>query len=303
MKKKIAVILAFILAFGMTTMASAATTASNKISDIVGEGSFSSSLGSITVDQKSTSLSGLFDVEVHAKSEIRIYLTGPMFVDAKGVALPKATKITESMLRTGKITVRAMVDSGATALGKVAFATDKTKGAYIKIPFVEEFASLKDVTFEMRIFLYVDKTRKAYTQMDVNGTLSNKVVEVFDGDDYVSTAKSEVLYAQDKIASIDIDLGNGIYITRALVKNKKYYGVAKDTITEADEAVLTKNPAIDAVYTLTTINLKTTGNIVHFEYDDTYYVYDAKGNLLGTTDDAVPYMDKYYMASTKFKMI
>lgn len=301
--------LAGVLAIGMAVSSFAALPTTAKIKSINEDG-FIAAANNIKVTQNSkttseTSPSALSDMEVAAGAQVRIYFTPAMFKDAQGKVLSEINpnmKISTAMLRTGKITLRRSSQEGSAVVKNVSIANDNGN-AYIKVEFVDDFVSIKDQDFAIRLYLYANGRRVQNTRIDVTGTMRNKEETVYSDDDYVDLSTGVVAVPDAYIRSIEADLGNGVIMDARMFKGRKYYGKASTKISEADEVVLTKNYAIDMVYTLSGINLKRDGNVISFDLDDTYYIYDGNGKYLGTSAQKLPWADKYYVASKKFTLV
>jgi len=304
MKKIVSVLLAGIMVCGLSVNAFAL----RKISDVRSDFKPADYVVSAVRDgryRSNISAANLGDYDASPGDAIRIYLKPEMFVDSAGNMIRdnEADIVTTSMLSSGKIAVRKATAKGSNLLKSIALKNDKKNGAYIELKFVEYFVSVDEKDFDINVYLTVNKKKRTSTQIKIAGTLSNEIIEVDDGDDYVSLSEGEVAEAQSYIRKIDVDMGNGVYITTSMNRGMKYYGVADPAPTAADEVVFSKNASVDQVYNIKTVNIRKTGNTVFFDLDYTSYVYNASGKYLGTTKDKVAFSTKYYLSSKKVSSI
>lgn len=309
MKKLLCILLTVMLALGMAVSASASmTTTSNTVtSGIKGinESSPISDLASfnVTVNDGKTStlsLSDLADIEVAPGDVIKIPLTGNLFMDVNGKAFTQ-TNVSLSALSSGGISVKSSFSKGAGTY--TASLGGNRNGSYIMIEF-DSNIYLTPQRFTSSIYLAKNGARKTSTKITIIGVMQTPTRELSWGDDYADISNGSAVYAKTAVRNVELYLGDYCTITRSLLKGVKYAGTATASeIDDKDAAVLSKHPAIQYVYKLKTVGLKATGNIVTFDLDYRYYVYDVNGRYIGMSDKPLPYWTKYYLSTKKYDSI
>lgn len=299
MKKLMSMLLAVALVCGLSVNAFAL----KKISDIKPAFDISDYVVHVTSNGKTKvkDPKTLANYDATPGDIVKVYLTPDIFVDSSGATIREsADEITKtSNLSSGKISVRRTTSKGKDIIKSVSLKNDKKYGAYIEVKFVDYFVSTEEKDYKLTLYLTVKSKKVNSTALDISGTMSNNVIEVDSGDDYVNISEGEVAEAQDYIRSIDVDLGSGVILTTSMSRNGKYYGVVDATPTTADEKIMDLNSSVVEVFNVKTINLKKTGKVVSFDIDYTGYVYDSTGKYLGTTREKVAYSTKYYISDKK----
>ena len=296
MKKVLSLVLAVVLAFGMCTVAFAAT---NKIEYAGGVASYhigSSSSGTAVSGNDSYDWSGSISKEfLEADEELKVYIDASNFNNLTGV-------LTTSKLSTGNITVKKKVSKGSDLINSIEFKNDGTTGVYVKIKLIDPFVSTAEKDLDFTIYLAHKGSKLSDTELNITGTMRNEEIEVDEGEDEVNLSEGAYAKAIAYIKSIKVDAGNGLYINTKFFEDKKYYAKAVQDVSAADDAILSQYPEIDTIYTLYSINMNSAGNTVEFDIDETYYVYNADGQYIGTTADKLPMSSKYYLATKKIDM-
>jgi len=189
--------------------------------------------------------------------------------------------------------------------GSGGYLTDaagkEVKGVVMEAEFADPFVSTSDKDFDYTFYLAKSGTKMADTERYLVGTMENEVIEV-DEDDEVNLSEGQVAKCITYTKAIQVDTGNGLFINTKMFEDKKYYAKSVQDITAADDEIIGKYPEIDTIYTLYTINMNSAGNTVEFDIDDTYYAYNADGKYIGTTNDKLPMSKKYYLATKKIDM-
>lgn len=302
MKKLLSILLAAVMMFGMTLGVSAATIGSGIRG--INEKEFATLIAKnkITLNDKTAlSLSDLTDLEPNPGDVIKIYLTGNLFLDrSKNVIGKISDDVSKSALSAGGVDVRTTSTSGAGAL-TVTIDGNKSN-SYIKIEFSKspEYDKKK---FTYSVYLTYNGARKSATRIGVKGTLAAEEVEVNSGDFYVDLSEGVVAKANANVRNVELYLGEYCTVFRTLTRGKTYRGLALTDVLEKDEVLYEKYPYLEYIYRLQTVGLKAEGNIVKFDLEDTYYVYNTNGTYLGTSDKALTYWTKYYLTSKKYDKI
>jgi hypothetical protein len=99
-------------------------------------------------------------------------------------------------------------------------------------------------------------------------------------------------------AAVRFDIGAGITLTTAIQPGGVYevYAVAREL--PVPQSVKQHRPSIEKMITVETINLS--GGQVTMNLEHTYYIYSVNFMYLGTSDDSLPHMARYYLSKTKF---
>jgi hypothetical protein len=165
----------------------------------------------------------------------------------------------------------------------------------------EEFVSVNERAVEVAVSLSVDGKRRQETEFRLTGRMTFPKSYLGEDGEYVSLSDGSVAEATAYIKKIEVDLGHGLSIVTNMLRDKKYYGTAKAEY--GDNAVIEDYPQIEAVFTLHTINLKSAVDNVHILWDYEAWVYGADGAYVGTTQDALPYSDAYYVCNERLEAL
>lgn len=251
-------------------------------------------------DSDTLDWSDLSDLEVQPGDIIKIPLQGVLFKDSNGNPFSQSN-VSLSALNSAGITVRATFSQGS-GLYNVSLGGNKSS-SYIKIEFLKGH-TFQGQRFSSYIFLYKSGSRKASTRVAVRGKLETVPQELYSGDDYVDLSDGSAVHTNATLRNVEIYLGEGCTITRTLARGQTYAGIATvDDINSNDMYTLSKYPNIAYIYKLETIGLKVAGNIVTFDLDRKYYVYNSNGTYIGMSNQALPYWTKYYMSTTKYPQL
>lgn len=258
---------------------------------------------SITVNDDSSDLS--FDdlswIEIAPGDVIKIPLTGNLFLDSNGNPFPQNANVSLSALSSGAISVRTSFSRGQGTY--MASLVGNSSRSYIQLEFTEG-VFLNAQKFNSSVYLARAGSRKASTKIVVAGEMQTVAQELYSGDDYADISDGSFVHANTMLRNVDLYLGDYCTITRTLARGATYAGIATvDDINGEDMLVLNKYPAIEYIYKLKTVGLKTTGNIVTFDLDRKYYVYDANGTYIGTSNMKLPYWTKYFLSDKKYEKL
>lgn len=246
------------------------------------------------------SLDDLSDLEVTPGDVIKIPLYSNLFLNASGIAFGQGN-VSLSALNNGGISVRSSFSKGAGAY--TASLGGNKNGSYIMIEFNDDIY-LTAQRFTSSIYLARNGSRKSSTKITITGVLQTPTQELSWGDDYADLSDGSAVYARTAVRNAELYLGDYCTVTRSLLKGVKYAGTATaNDIDDKDALVINRHPAIQYVYKLKTVGLKAAGNIVTFDLDYRYYVYDTNGIYIGTSDKPLPYWTKYYLSTKKYDVI
>jgi len=264
----------------------------------------------VTLNGKDITAAEVSNLGIIAPESELHFLLDTEFFDWDPMITGMDTTVRKSTLDSYKIGVKTNYIRGSKLVDSVEIKNIDGV-AYIVVEFAEIFPSTEDKDFDFRIWLTYRGNAHAGTLVEISGTLANEELYV-DGLDYAYIGDGTIARTDDVVRNIELDLGNGVSVFRTLMKDKKYFGIAKDTVTQNDQDIMDFYPSIRRVLNLTTLNLKTSGDIVKInltvDNSDTedrlpsndgkaYYVYDANGKYLGTTDGMLPYRDVYYLST------
>lgn len=247
-------------------------------------------------DSKLT-LDDLAYLEVVPGDVIKIPLSGPLFLDAKGAAFNQAD-VSFSALNSAGISVRSFISKGE---GTYTVSLDGNKsGSYIKIEFAKGIY-LTPQKFSSYITLTKGGSRKMSTRINISGQMQTYAKELNAGSDYADLSDGSFVQPTTFLRNVELYLGDYCSITRSLLRGTPYAGVATvDDINNQDLAVFKSYPGVQLIYKLKTVGLKTSGNIVTFDLDRKYHVYNSKGEYLGVSNQALPYWTRYYLSTKKY---
>jgi hypothetical protein len=245
----------------------------------------------------------LLDLYVQPGETLLIVLPPEAFVDAEGYPLEGYT-LPFSRISEARVGVQHKVIAGAQTLAGVSLVSDPDFGASILVEFQPEFVQTQELEFEYDIYVTIRGKRETSTRITIAGKIANPVVYVYDGDDYVDLSDGYVAEATAYIKDIELYLGNGLSLRRALFKGSRYYGIATVEQSDTQSPLLPGYPEVELVYTLRTIGLKREDrDTVTFDFTELYYVYNQEGQYIGTTSKILPYSAKYYLTRTQIGSI
>jgi hypothetical protein len=223
-----------------------------------------------------------------------------MFIGADNTPLrpPESTDgISLAALTAGNINLRNTIDRGgnlsAISLGGGA------GGSYISIRFSENINHIGG-RFEYSIFLSRGTAREGATLIRITGQIEAEIIEISENDIQVDTSDGSGVLALEAVRRIEFNLGSEVTITRNLVRGRTYYGRAHDELRTRDFELIDRYDGVSRVIRLETSGLKTPGNIVRFDLDQTYYVYNTFGLYLGRSIDALPWWSTYYLSTVRY---
>ncbi len=243
-------------------------------------------------------LAELSELEVRPGDVLTINISADMLVNEDGdpLGLP-GDAVSESALEDGRIQARQTVSRGE---GIAATSLEGTRnGSNIRVQFSKSLAYLNE-SFSYSVYLAHNSSRKSATRINLGGKVRTDVDRVEEGDEFEDISDGDGVKADDNIRNFEFYLGKGVTITRNLSRGRTYYGVASNEPREGDEALYAEYRELADIYRLETVNLKTDGNIVSFDLDDTFYIYNTYGVYLGQSDEDLPYWTTYYLCFEKY---
>jgi len=246
------------------------------------------------------------DVSVIRPGTILEYpLTADMFAWS-GTPGQAGDPVTTAQLRQSNITVRHSA-AGSQILKEITLSTMQYNGqttASVRIEFAEELVSVNALPFRLTIFLSIRGTRNAASEITLFGDFENEEVTIDSGTNFASLAGGKVLSVAGSghIASLEIDMGDGVRLFTRASGGMKYYATARNRITTADNAILARFPDIVTIVRLRTVNVSQAGSRVSLRDIGDYHVYDAAGNYLGRTGELVAFSEVYYLTGERVDM-
>lgn len=211
-----------------------------------------------------------------------------------------------SDVRSSNITVKHTVKSGPKAIESVEIKehTDSSnnKVAGVLITLVDPFTSTKPLDFELSVYLYINGKRQSVGTY-VEGTLSNVQQYVDSGTDYIDLSDGSVAICEQNATKVETYLGEGVTMFAKMVKGKSYAGIATSDPTNDDIDMFDQYPDIVNVYTLIVDGLTGSGKIVQIDSEQNLYVYDGNLNYLGRTNELLAFSEKYYVAEKKLDVV
>lgn len=245
-----------------------------------------------------TELSQLSNLRARPGDVILIRLAANMFLKPDSKPIGSVTDaVSLTALEDANIRVSQVTSRGA---GIAATTLESTSsGAVVKLEFTKSLAYLNQ-SFSFSIYLGANSARETATRINIKGRVATDVFEAYVGKNTEDISGGDGLKAMANIANFEFYLGQGVSVTRNVTRGITYYGVASNDLQPPDEALYLKYRDLADIYRLQTVNLKTGGNIVRFDLTDVYYMYNTRGEYLGTSDQPLPYWTTYYVCFEKY---
>ena len=323
MKKVLALVLAVVLAFGMTTVAFAATTqrvrlgfndaglplgqSGAKIDTTEGGGWIKDGAFDLAETNKKIDVDRLAALSVLPKTELYI----PLDTFYKGLPMTDATgastyNVNESSLSADKILVRW--NKMPTAVRDIKIYTTKLTGdttarTYIRIRFQEELVAVRANQFDFEIYLNRAGRKEPGSTLTINGEVANeREAPLYEGDTEVML-EGRIVKATDYLREVRVGGGNDVYLNTRMFADREYYFNVRVEPKEADLDLMEKNPEIAAVYYLSQYGFTPlNGKIIEFDIYDKYYVYNKEGQYIGLTTELLPYSPVMYLSEKQIDM-
>ncbi|WRS27740.1 hypothetical protein U6B65_01025 [Oscillospiraceae bacterium MB08-C2-2] len=259
-------------------------------------------LGNVVTRNDSALGSGetLDDLEVRPGDYIIFDFDSNFFEWKNGKPSP-AVSVTESMLRNGKITARSTKRTGSDLINSVEVDSKNGK-SFVRVKFAKDLAITSDRKFSLTVYLSVDGRRHTESEVTLSGTVSNELIELFEGDDYVDLSEGQIAKANAYLKDIQIYAGHNISFHTKMYNGRKYAAKVTSDLTSADEKMLNKYDNIVAIYNVVQVNLSSASTKTSFDMDEKLYVYNEQGDYLGTTKDKVKFSSKYYLTDKKVSL-
>ena len=227
---------------------------------------------------------------------INIFLDPSKFVGSE-LDLTPTTGMTARTLKSAGVDYKLSTGDNTQLIASHGFKEKEVNGnkvALIQIELVSNFSDTEAKSFETTLTLYANKVKQQ--SIKIGGEISSSEVEITNGDDYFYLGDGKVGVAKDNINNMEIDAGNNVSLFAKLIKDRKYYAVAKESATSSDIELINAHPELETVYQLSTKGFLENTEI-KIKSTDKFYVYNENGKLLGTTDDRLPLVSKYFLAT------
>ena len=283
LKRSLSLLLAIVVAFGLTTVAFAAPASGDRVTDVI-----------LSVD---SSFRGYSDT-VSPGDVWHIPLTADMFSWQSGNSYKATDPVTSAQLKD--ITLFSSVTKGSSFVS-IALVHNKTynglKTSYIDVTFDKNWDKSTAQAIEFEIGLRRNRNRDRDADASFEVSLEKEVQYVDASDEYYVMDKNIILEATEYIKSIDLELARGMYINTRMLVNRKYSGYAESGITEADLPILDKynDTLVEVYYNVKVSGITTTGTPITIEDLPDCFAYDKNLKFLGSTNSALPFADKYYI--------
>jgi len=239
----------------------------------------------------------LNDLQVGPGSELMFRLHTDNFYWEPNITNMR-TAVRKSTLDSDKVTVYKKILAGDNTIDEIVIENlDGT--AYVIVRFAEVFDSVKDRDFDFQVMLAKDKKSHELSGVRVMGTLSNEVYYVDSDYDYVNLEEGNVVEATQFVKGIRVNMGSGVTTICNMQPDKKYYGRTSEKLTDLDREIMDHYRFFKRVIHLKTVNFPEATK-VEIESDVEYFVYDGKGNYLGTTKENLALVETYYLSAEKY---
>lgn len=286
MKKLLSVLLAVVLVVGLASVATASSTTDR----------MQSATESIDYNRSYDT----FDVKLGQK--LTYPLTADMFEWRSGTVPAAGTPVTrQDVSRASLDVVTSGTQSNVIKSVSIKYGSFPESGnnqtAYVEVEFVSTLPTTQETKFDVNLFLRIGNTRQQRSRLRLQGSIGGREVTVDSGDNYIALGKGEILVPNSSVRNLEIELDKGVILRTNVFSGQRYSGSVDDTITTADDRVLTKYPSISDVLRLETVNLRKTGNYVNLEAYQGRYAYGSNGSYLGRTSQLLPYSTIYYLST------
>jgi hypothetical protein len=119
-------------------------------------------------------------------------------------------------------------------------------------------------------------------------------------DDYVFLDDNVFVESDGFNRNVEMNVGHGMYVYKNLHNGQKVYCRATLELSAGDERMFIDYKELDMIYTMHHAGVISAGTGVEFRFDsDTFFVYDAAFNLIGTTAQRLPWSSKYYLTTAQ----
>lgn len=204
--------------------------------------------------------------------------------------------VRKSTLVNNQVSVITTIAAGKDIIKSADFQNVNGR-AYVVVEFTDDFDQVKERDFDFTVALGLRGMRNAETAVQLMGTFSNEVLDVYEGTDYVFIGDGTVVAANTGLRNVKLDLGEGVVVTVNMIEDKKYYGKATNELSQDDVDIMNYFPTIRRTLTLSAVNIENSARYVTLEDNIKYYVYDANGTYLGRVGDQLAYRNKYYLST------
>lgn len=298
MKKVLALVLAVVLAFGMTSIGFAA--AGDRINNIKGIGYSYTGLGDGTADLDNIVVSHnqTYKIWLYAKdsgdANINAWVNGK-----NNVAAPSTMTLSNLTGVSAKITWK----KGGEYFNAPELKYDAKAGTcYVELKSKKGITVTSDKDIEGTLNVTY-KSGKLDDGIGIAGIVRNTDENTYDQDS-VWVKKNQYIYAQEFIKAMEVNFENDEAIGYLTVfSGKKYYWLIESDIQTADEAIMAKYDTIENVYhSYYSSNVNVGSTYVKFDLDEKYYVYNQDGKYLGMSDEKVALASIYYLSTAKIEM-
>lgn len=203
----------------------------------------------------------------------------------------------QAAIKAAKIDYRLNTQEGKKAIGSHSLKYDKdTKLAYIEVKMAKPYVSVTDVDYKFTVQLYVNKVEG--DSVELSGTYGNAQVAVAKDTEYKSLVSGNQYLKMDGYCkNLEIEFDNDVFAYLNAFNGRKYYGYVTRDIKDADQELLSEYPDIESIYYVSHVGLS--GAQFLLKNDVKMFVYDSELNYLGTTDEKLPFSDKYIVATSE----
>jgi len=212
--------------------------------------------------------------------------------------------VTLSQLNQNNVTVGHVIRQSQ-VIESVTLSTMTHAGqitASVRVEFAEAFVNVNRREFEITIHLMLNNVQVVDSRIILRGNFENPEITVSAGDDFVNISDGSVLLALDNISDLEIYLGYGVSIFTRVVSGQRYYATATTGITRADMSIIERHPDIHTAVRLNTVGIIPAWARVSLREIGNYYVYNASGGFIGTTNEQLPFANLFYLSSGRLSV-
>lgn len=219
--------------------------------------------------------------------------------------------VRKSTLDNNRVRVHTMFRRGKECIESVGYENINGR-AYLMVRFKEDFPFTEEREFAFDLYMTHKGKRKEETMLQIEGTVVNDIITIKGDNERADLSQGGTMVEADGACrNAELYIGAGVSLFQNLIGGNLYYARATDKRDDGDIEIMNYFPDIKKVLTITStknISNNATVRLQYTERDDlgneillekfktVYYVYDADGKLIGTTDDDLPLRSKYFLA-------
>jgi len=173
------------------------------------------------------------------------------------------------------------------------------------------------VAIRVRTPVYMTRTGNTDVEFDINlriggsnvllgrvaMVVGNQRYYVNNDDAWVSPSRTQYLRAENTVRNIEIYAGEGVTFTRNITGGQSIYVQASLWTDHAADTLFQNHPELVDIIDIHHNNMNAANVRVEIDRGDTYFVYNAQRQLIGTTaDPSLPFSTRYYLTTAQINL-